>query len=273
MSVGIVAQQGNDRAQAVATETAATLEADGVPVSIDAVTADELDRPGQPVSALASCDLVVSIGGDGTLLFVARSVDDTPIVGVNLGEVGFLNAVAPAEASSVVPSVYTDVKAGSHELQALPRVVATGANWTCGPALNELIVHAPHRGTRAGMSLAVHVDGEPFAKTTADGVMVATPTGSTAYNLSEQGPLVGPAVECLVINFLCPRDQTPPFVVPLDATVSIRCPQDNEALVIADGRSRRRVGDEDVVEITQAGTPVRIAGPRLAFLEGLAKLS
>jgi len=95
MQVGIVARKGSERAVAVADELRDAVAGAGASVWLDAETADALGEPaaGREVDALADCDLAVAVGGDGTFPFVARNAGDTPIVGVNLGEVGFLNAV------------------------------------------------------------------------------------------------------------------------------------------------------------------------------------
>ena len=104
MYVGIVAQRGNDRAADLAARLCETLRAEDVSIWVDETTAERIDAPGVDVNRMTECNLVVSIGGDGTFLFAARGAGSTPILGVNLGEVGFLNAVTPDEAVEEVRS-------------------------------------------------------------------------------------------------------------------------------------------------------------------------
>src|SRR6056297_1825042 len=105
MQVGIVAQQGNARAANLAADIRDRLEAADVRVRFDEATAATIDETPCDISTMARCDLVVSIGGDGTFLFAARGAGSTPVIGVNLGEVGFLNAVSPGEAVETVERV------------------------------------------------------------------------------------------------------------------------------------------------------------------------
>lgn len=272
MAVGLVAQRGNRSAEQVALEVREALHAAGVTVRLDEATGEALGIGGEPVAALDDCVLVASIGGDGTFLFTASAVDDTPIVGVNLGEVGFLNAVAPADASRVIRDAYGRAVAGNLAYQELPRVVARFDDDRVGPALNEIIVHAPQRGRPGRVTAVICVDGERYHRDRVDGVMVATPTGSTAYNLSEDGPLMTPAIPALAVNPMCGADPMPPLVVPLDATITIDLGGADLAYVISDGRRRQRATVPVSVTIERAATPVRIAGPPLEFFEALGKL-
>lgn len=272
MALGVVAQQGNERARALAEDIRSTVIEDGVDVWLDRVTAESLGHSGYDVTELGNCELVASIGGDGTFLFTARSVGTTPIVGINLGEVGFLNAVAPGEATSVVRELYAQAVTEELPTQVLPRVLAMGDSWELGPALNEIIVHSPQRGVEPGISIEVKVDGQTYNSDRADGVMVATPTGSTAYNLSEGGPLLTPDLPGLVITEMSGRNPRPPVVVPADSTITIHVNGPEYAAVISDGRLRKRLSIPTVINVERASMPVRVAGPPVAFFDALDKL-
>ncbi len=273
MSVGIVAQMGNARAAFLADSIRETLAADDVEVAVDAATADALEIPGTPVDELDDCSLVVSIGGDGTFLFTARNVGSVPIMGVNLGEVGFLNAVSPTDAVAAVQAEYERYRdTGSLRVQELPRVRAVGPDWTLEPALNEIVVHAPQRGPGHGFTAEVRVDGSLYTGGHADGVLVATATGSSAYNLSERGPLLMPGVEGLVVTEMCATASMPSLVVSDDAEVVIRVDDTTHAFVIGDGRRSQQIDVPGEVTITLADEPVRVAGPPVEFFDALAKL-
>jgi NAD+ kinase len=273
MRVGIVAQRGNSRAAYVAESVRERLVDEDVEVWVDAATADALDVSGREVDEFSDCDLVVSIGGDGTFLFAARGAESTPVLGVNLGEVGFLNAVAPGDA---VAATHREVErfreSGSVNYREVPRVQASGDDWTLTPALNEVVVQGAQRGHGHGVDVEVRVDGSLYEATHADGVLVATPTGSTAYNLSEGGPLVQPGVPGLVVTGMCATEALPPLVAGLDSEIAVRVDGADEAVVVSDGARTQRVDPPEVVTIERAAEPARVAGPDADFFQALNKL-
>lgn len=275
MEVGIVARKGSERAVAVASALRDAIDDVGESVWLDAVTADALDEPdrGRPVDALADSDLAVAVGGDGTFLFVARNAADTPIVGVNLGEVGFLNAVSPAEATEAVLTEIEAFDRGAMTVREAPRLVARSGDWTSVPAANEIVVQGDRRGPGAGIDYEVRVDGARYSGGRADGVLVATPTGSTAYNLSERGPLVHPGVSGLVVNEMAADDGMPPLVVDTDAVITVAVEDAEETVVVSDGRNSATLDAPTEVTLERTSPPMRIAGPPSNFFRALEKLS
>ncbi|ELZ25722.1 inorganic polyphosphate/ATP-NAD kinase [Halosimplex carlsbadense 2-9-1] len=283
MRVGIVGQRGNRRAAGIVADLYERLAGMGVAVAVDEESADEpaawpSGHPdpaelGVPVEELAGCDLVVSIGGDGTFLFAARAAGATPIMGVNLGEVGFLNAVPPEDAvDAVTAEVEQYQDRGAIETRDMPRVEASGDGWSLPPALNEVVVQGPRRGHGGGAAVEVRVDGSLYTSGHADGVLVATPTGSTAYNLSEGGPLVHPGVSTLVLTEMCGEESMPPLAVDADSTVTVRVDDAEGAFVVSDGRARQELAVPAQVTLERAARPVRIAGPPLDFFAALGKI-
>lgn len=274
MRVGIVAQKGNAHAAYLAADVRETLTETGVAVVVDEATADALDVTGTAIEQFADCDLVVSIGGDGTFLYAAHGADTVPVLGVNLGEVGFLNAVAPGEAIDAVRAeVRRFRETGAVRSTTVPRLQARGdAGWSLAPALNEVVVQGPQRGHGHGLSVEVRIDGDLYVASHADGLLVATPTGSTAYNLSEGGPLVQPGVAGFVVSPMAPVDAMPPLLVRQDAVITIRADDAPHAFVVSDGRDRVRVETPDVVHLGAAPEPARVAGPGLEFFGALGKL-
>ncbi|WP_246983867.1 NAD(+)/NADH kinase [Halorientalis marina] len=274
MEVGIVAQRSNPQAASLAREIVARLAEDDIAAVVDEVTADRLDdATGVPVERMAECDLVVSIGGDGTFLYAARGAGTTPIMGVNLGEVGFLNAVSPADAVSTVAAEVERLRAGTAiGTRTMDRVRAESESWTLPPAINEIAILGPQRGHGNGIDVTVTVDGEDYTGGHVDGVLVATPTGSTAYNLSEGGPLVHPDVGGLVVTKMAGEDGMPPLIVDRDATVTVRIADAERAHVVSDGRVEEAVTPPERVRVARAGEPVTVAGPALDFYGGLGKL-
>ena len=272
MLVGIVAQRGNDRAASLAGELRERLSEEAVEVWLDEATASVHDESGHEVDEMGACDLAVSIGGDGTFLFTARGVGDTPIVGVNLGEVGFLNPVSADRAAEAVLEAVESFRAGDLAVEEAPRLAASRGDWQSEPAVNEIVLQGQRRGHGGGVDVEVRVDGSTFTSGRADGVLVATPTGSTAYNLSEGGPLVHPGVDGIVVTEMCPNDGMPPLVVGGESVITVRLSGPETGHVVSDGRTSKALSLPIEVTVSRTDPPVRIAGPAADFFEALGKL-
>ncbi|MGD0801573.1 MAG: NAD(+)/NADH kinase [Terracidiphilus sp.] len=204
-----------------------------------------VDRALMPAQAPG---LVVVLGGDGTLLSVARifASTGTPILGVNLGSLGFLTEVRLAELYPTLESWL----GGRHDLDA--RAMLRAELWRGGApvsnyeALNEVVVS---KGDIARMGdFAVELDGKRVACFRADGVIVSTPTGSTAYTLAANGPILTPNVDAMVITPICPHLLTlRPIVVRGDALLTVRVEGiANQAALTVDGQKAVELvmGDE-----------------------------
>jgi len=272
MRVGIVAQRGNARAVGLAVDIEETLSGADVEILLDETTAEELGSAGVDVERMADCDLAVSIGGDGTFLYAARGVGTTPIVGINLGEVGFLNAVRPDDAVAAVRRAVDQARTDDLNVRRVPRLSASAPGWSLQPSINEVVVQGPQRGHGGGLGVEIRVDGALFTGGPADGAMVATPMGSTAYNLSEGGPLVHHGVDGLVVTEMCPTDALPSLVVDADSEVTVRVDDADRAHVVGDGRARETLTPPGEVRITTSADPVCIAGPSGDFFQALGKL-
>ena len=284
MEVGLVAQRDNSRAVDIAESIQTALADDGVSTRLDAATAAALsgstttdtvgDAAGSSdVGVFEACDLVVSIGGDGTFLFAARAAGGTPMLGVNLGEVGFLNAVSPENAVTAVREAVDAIDADSHEIREAPRLTAQCGGFESVPAVNEIVVTGPRRGPGGGATFRVTIDGAEYAHSHADGVMIATPTGSTAYNLSEDGPIVHPSIGALIVNEMCSADGMPPLVVGGDCEVTVAVDDADHAVVVSDGRRPHEIETPTEIIVSRAKTPVRLVGPVADFFTALDKLS
>ncbi|MFC4408242.1 NAD(+)/NADH kinase [Haloarchaeobius iranensis] len=273
MKVGLVAQKENARAASLAGRLREMLHGQDVTVVVDTATATALDVPGVDPSAMDDADLAVSIGGDGTFLFTARGVGTVPIVGVNLGEVGFLNAVSPEDAVDVVrEEVDRFESTGAVRTREMSRLRARGDGWDLDPAVNEIVVQGPQRGHGNGGEFEVRVDGELYSGSAADGVLVATPAGSTAYNMSEGGPLVRPEVDAVVVTEMCAGEPMPSLVSAADSTVTVRIDDAEMGYVISDGRAQQELEPPTTVTVERASEPVRLAGPPSEFFKALNKL-
>jgi NAD+ kinase len=262
--VGFIVHEG----RVAAVEAAATL---GAALANEGVMVVQARDPG----GSATPDLIVTIGGDGTFLrgaHVAAELD-CPVLGVKVGRLGFLTEVEPAEALGLI----RDALSGSASIEE--RLAATacsegGAEFVPQWALNEIMVEkrARHRLVR----LAVEVDGEYVTTFSADGVVVATPTGSTAYSFSARGPIVSPNVRCLVLTPIAAHmvfDRS--FVLGADQQVVLEVVGDEPGLLSADGResvelpvgSRARIGaaEQPARLVRRVGAPPFLARVRDKF--------
>ncbi|HUX45598.1 MAG TPA: NAD(+)/NADH kinase [Terracidiphilus sp.] len=218
------------------------LDREGGEYCADAPAVDRTEMP------LREPALVIVLGGDGTLLSVARifAATGTPILGVNLGYLGFLTEIRLADLYATLEGWCSDC----HSLDA--RAMLHAAVWRNGAevgafeALNEIVVSKSDLA-RMG-DFAVELDGRLVAQFRADGVIVSTPTGSTAYTLAANGPILTPDVDAMVVTPICPHLLTlRPIVVRGDSLVSVRAESTpNQALLTVDGQRacELQTGDE-----------------------------
>lgn len=208
-------------------------------------------------------DAVMCFGGDGTLLRAARALagTDIPILGVKLGRVGFLTSATPETFDNAVAAV----AAGKYVLENRSMLAATvvdrdGKARDAGIALNDVVVHKG--GVARVVRLHVVVDGEEVGSYSADGIIIATPTGSTAYSLSAGGPVVVPGVDALVVTPICPHTlAVRPIVVPATATVEVTVlpPWGDETVLVSfDGQVGTPIEDDASVHITRSSKQARL---------------
>jgi NAD+ kinase len=262
--VGFVVHEG----RAAAVEAAAAL---GTALAERGVTVVDANDP----DGAASTDLIVTVGGDGTFLRGARVAAelDRPVLGVKVGRLGFLTEVEPDEALDLIGDALVG-RASIEERLAATASSEGGAEFVPQWALNEIMVEkrARHRLVR----LAVEVDGEYVTTFSADGVVVATPTGSTAYSFSARGPIVSPNVRCLVLTPIAAHmvfDRS--FVLGADQQVVLEVVGDEPGLLSADGResvelpvgSRARIGaaERPARLVRRPGAPPFLARVRDKF--------
>lgn len=204
-------------------------------------------------------DLVVSVGGDGTLLRAALlgARARAPVLGVKVGRLGFLTEVAPADAPAILDDWLGGRDVVEEERMALA-AEAEGAPWSEPQwALNEIIVEksARHRVIR----LAAGVNEEYVMTFSADGVIVATPTGSTAYSFSARGPIVSPQLECLVLvpvsaHMVFDR----PIVLASEEQVTLEVKEEEPGVLSADGRPGLELPVGSRVRIRRSDRPARL---------------
>jgi NAD+ kinase len=213
----------------------------------------DLDREELP----SQVDLVVVLGGDGTLLSVTRgAINGTPILGINMGTLGFLTE-HPAE--NLIPMLHAVLEGRANTVRRerlLVSVEKPGHDPSTHCVLNDAVIN---KSALARMlDLSVHVNGVLLSRFRADGLIIATPTGSTAYNLSAGGPILYPNLEVIVVTPICPHTLTNrPLVLSLDSKVEMRLEkQSEEVWLTLDGQQGFPLSTEDVVRIERCMDPV-----------------
>jgi NAD+ kinase len=257
--IGIVAKRHDHAASAAAERLALWLE----PRRIASVR-----DPGRP----DGLDLVVVLGGDGTLLAAARLVAGTgiPVLGVNLGSLGFLTEVTQEELPRALERILAGDFRVSERMMLAARVVRGGAAVAEHTVLNDVVL------TKAALArlveLAVAVDGCSITRFRGDGLIVATPTGSTAYSLSAGGPIVHPEDRSILLTPIAPHTLTlRPLMVPDQVTVSATLVRgDAEVVLTLDGQVGFPLEPHDVVEVRRAAATVSLVqSPFRSYFEVL----
>jgi NAD+ kinase len=225
------------------------------------------DRPVCDQQVLAcSVDIVLVLGGDGTLLNMADRIGEAgssvPILGINFGSLGFLTEVTLDE---LYRSLEAAIGGGAHVEERLMLASTTtraGERFSQAIALNDVVVTktAPSRM----IDLSVSIGDEFLTRVKADGLIIATPTGSTAYNMAAGGPIVQPGVEALVVTPIAPHTLTNrPIVIPASATVRVQPNMEgrDEAFVTFDGQAGFQLKAGDEISVRSADRPLRLIRP------------
>ncbi len=216
---------------------------------------------GGTLTASTAVDFIFSLGGDGTLLRGARLAcrRGVPILGINLGRVGFLAAAGPETAVEMLRRVVRGEYALDSRLALSARVGGSAEEFV---AVNDVVIHKG--GIARVIRMSVAVEGQEVGAYSADGIIVSTPTGSTAYSMSAGGPVVIPGVDAVVITAICPHTlAVRPLVVPASSTLTLRVldpvPDKDELRMSVDGQVAARLLPHQEVTVCRAPHPVLLA--------------
>ena len=270
MRLGVIGHQGYDELP----EILRTLYRVAPKLGIEPLLEQEIYEVGGKGAKLqdpSQIDALMTLGGDGTLLRGARFLDgrDIPILGVNLGRVGFLTS---CQSNDFEPAL-RHLAGGEYVAQPRMAISARAINaegetrkqWR---ALNDFVLHKG--GFARVVRLKVFVDGESIGTYAADGVVISTPTGSTAYSLSAGGPVVVPTVESILITPISPHTLgIRPLVIPADGEVTVEANETpTELLVTVDGQVGTSFVKGEKLKVRRADNPVRIVRfPGTTFFE------
>ena len=226
-----------------------------------------LDLPVQrlPTTALGTdSDLMIAIGGDGTMLFAGNlaRVSGVPLLGINRGRLGFLADVSPDEMLASVDHILAGNYSLESRLLLRARLARAGAAVATETAFNDIVLQ--RRETGRMVDIVASIDGTYVNTHSGDGLIVATATGSTAYALSCGGPIIDPRLDAVVIVPICPHTLTDrPIVVPSSKSIGIRVleREDTQAEVVIDGRTLGAIGADDTLTISAAEQRIQLIHP------------
>ncbi len=265
--IGVVAKAGSSRALRLAVSLERALKRRGRRVLFEDRTAEALGRPGGvPRARIARlCDLVLVLGGDGTLLSVARAApSSTPLLGINVGLLGFLSGLNQKDVLRRLDEVLRgDFR--EDRRRRLDVTVGRGPYRGTYRVLNDAVLNREALARISTFSIAL--DGRRVAEFRADGVVVSTPTGSTAYNLSAGGPILHPALPAIVVTPICPHTLAQrPLVVPASTAIRVRVVgperRDGGVYLTLDGQEGFPIVSGTPVDVKSSASSVTLLRPR-----------
>ena len=268
-TIGLIGKPGDPAVADTLAKLRRELQRRGLQVRLDESAAAYFEQPAEPVLPRhqlgESCDLAIVVGGDGTLLSVARSLveADVAVLGVNLGRLGFLADVSPDEMCERLD----EILAGKYEEERRSllhaSVLREGSPVSESDALNDVVIHKWDIARMIELDTAI--DGRYLNSLRADGLIVSTPTGSTAYALSGGGPILDPALEALVLVPICPHTLSNRPIVVSDRVVIevvVHGEPSTKAQITCDGQVNFALQLGDLIRIHRKEHSLRLIHPR-----------
>ena len=270
-TVGVVVKPHAPRIEGALADLESFLASRNVACLLEEAAAARLGRTGQGVprdKIPGLCDLVVVLGGDGTLLSIAHIAArrGVPVMGVNLGSLGFLTEVPLQEMALTLEALFE----GWAGLVNPRMIIEARFNGQSEPGLclNDLVIN---KGALARMiHLRIWIDDREVATIRSDGLIMATPTGSTAYSLSAGGPILQPAIPAFLLTPICPHTLTfRPIVVSAPSKVRVQLVTSGEEVYLTlDGQRGSSMATNDVIEIRKADVSLElVSSPRRSYFE------
>ncbi|KJS17448.1 MAG: inorganic polyphosphate kinase [Peptococcaceae bacterium BRH_c4b] len=261
-AVGIVVNTGKEKVSGLIEIIIKWLHNNGVRVMMNREASQLLDKPEfyRPMEEITeSCGCILVLGGDGTMLNTARvaAPSGIPLLGINLGRLGFLSEL---DIPDIIPGLEKLVSGNyriEERMMLKSQVIRQGRVMETAIALNDAVIT---KGAFARLiRLKTNIDGEHIGTYPADGIIVASPTGSTAYSLSAGGPVVTPEMELMLITPICPHSLwARPLVISSRSGVEVELLSDNaEVMLTMDGQHAFRLEKNDAVLITRAPRTAR----------------
>ena len=267
-NVGIIAKKQEQRVRRVMNEIVQWLRSRNVEVVVEPETED---ASADFIST--DMDAIIVLGGDGTLLRAARLVGElgVPIVGINLGSLGFLTEVRVDERTAALEAML-DGRYGIEERGMLQiEVSRDGSALSRYLALNDAVIN---KGALSRLiELEIRIGEQPAIFTRSDGLIISTPTGSTAYSLAAGGPIMYPTLEAIVVSSICPHSLTNrPLVMPDRQELQVRLMRGRDVMLTVDGQVGMSLRPNDCIKLCRAETPLKLLLPfRKRFFDILSE--
>ncbi|MFA4919012.1 MAG: NAD(+)/NADH kinase [Thermodesulfovibrionales bacterium] len=262
--IGIIGKTGKQETLDILTELAPWLKSKGHEVYVDIENAAVMNIEGTPRSQMSSLvDMIIVLGGDGTMIGVARLVAEKgiPILGVNIGGLGFLTAVSRDELYEVLDRVLVDDCHVEERIMLNACVLRHSECIAEYVVMNDVVVN---KGALARIiDLETYVNSTYISTFKADGLIVSTPTGSTAYALSAGGPILYPTINSIVLAPICPHTLTNrPIVLPDDVKIEIMLrSRDEDVFLTLDGQMGFSLRQNDIIEVKKSQYRARLYIP------------
>jgi NAD+ kinase len=270
MRAGVIGHQGYDELPDILGRVSRTAPGLGLDLFFEQGL-HEVAASGGRLESADQIDALITLGGDGTLLRGARWLDgkDKPILGVNLGRLGFLTSCQMEDLEAALKYLASGEYVAQPRMALSARAIdATGETRKQWRALNDFVLHKG--GFARVVRLNISIDGESIGTYAADGIVISTPTGSTAYSLSAGGPVVVPTVESIIITPVSAHTLAiRSLVIPADAEVTVEANESpTELLVTVDGQVGTSFVKGEKLKVRRADNPVRIVRfPGATFFE------
>lgn len=267
--VGITSREDKDEALELVGALRDYLAKRGIEVVLDTSISARLGVEGVPIKHM-DVDLLLSVGGDGTLLRAIQLMSERdrliPVLGINVGTIGFLADLSTSNVYAQLDEVLSGFDVVEHS-----RLSVSLSGVELPPATNEVVAITSQPAKM--MHYRILIDGVELDETRADGVIVATPTGSTAYSMSAGGPIVDPKVQGIVVVPIAPfKLSSRPWVVPAESTLEVELLSERSGLVVVDGQHTSWMRMGDVVRTTLCDTPALFVSlSKNAFYEKVRK--
>jgi NAD+ kinase len=261
--IGLIGNFEKASSRAVVAEAASLISQSGRVVAANEVTARMAGLKCEifptPAALAAQVDLLLVFGGDGTMLQAVREIDGSsaPVLGINVGRLGFLTAVSSRDLASAIDKLWR----GDFVLETRPLIEATGE---CGGqplamlALNDIVIS--HGAVSRLIELNVSVNKQLLTRYRGDGLIVSSPTGSTAYSLSAGGPIISPGADVFVITPICAHAlSNRPVILSLKSVIRVELSSKGmDTIIAADGQLQANLGAGDAVTIRRSRRKVNL---------------
>lgn len=261
--VGIITKKDSPKALEMVGELLPWLIKNGYEPAVEDKAARALNISGHPRAEIPDLsDVIIAFGGDGTLLSATRLVEDKgiPILGVNLGGLGFMAEAPIEEMHSAVEKALTGRCSIEERVMLTACVHRDGEKIAQCSVLNDVVINKSVPARIIHIDTAV--DGQYLTTFNADGLIVSTPTGSTAYSLSAGGPILYPTLGCLLLTPICPHAlANRPIVLPDSVTITAAITADEDVFLTMDGQVSFSLHPGDVVEVAKSKHTTRLLIP------------